>query len=77
VGFSNNDETVSPVPSQFARDCSATYAAFILLGFLIGLEIIMGVAAGVGTWLELSVAKQRGQDQYHLEKVETTFKQHR
>ncbi|KAL3486815.1 hypothetical protein BJX62DRAFT_15276 [Aspergillus germanicus] len=77
VGFSNNDETVSDVPSQFARDCSATYAAFILLGFLIGLEIIMGVAAGVGTWLELSVAKQRGQDQYHLEKVETTFKQHR
>jgi hypothetical protein len=37
----------------------------------------MGAAAGVGTWLELSVAKQRGQDQYHLEKVETTFKQHR
>jgi hypothetical protein len=34
----------------------------------------MGVAAGLGTWLELSVARQRGQDQYHLEKVETTFK---
>ncbi|KAL3480351.1 hypothetical protein BJX99DRAFT_27875 [Aspergillus californicus] len=72
-GFSG-DETVSPAPANFARDCSASYAAFILLGFLIGLEVIMGVAAGLGTWLELSVAKQREQDQYQLEKVETTFK---
>ncbi|KAL2871811.1 uncharacterized protein BJX67DRAFT_88353 [Aspergillus lucknowensis] len=76
-GFSSDNLTVSPAPAQFARDCSATYAAFILLGFLIGLEIIMGVAAGLGTWLELSVAKQRGQDQYHLEKIETTFKYNR
>ncbi|KAL5342439.1 hypothetical protein BJX70DRAFT_321846 [Aspergillus crustosus] len=75
MGFSNvSSESISPVPADFARDCAATYAAFILLGFLIGLEVLMGVAAGAGTWLELSVAKQRGQDQYHLEKVETTFK---
>lgn len=33
----------------------------------------MGVAAGVGTWLELSVARRRGQEQYQLEKVETSF----
>ncbi|KAL2824957.1 hypothetical protein BDW59DRAFT_81424 [Aspergillus cavernicola] len=74
MGFSGDNETASPAPASFARDCSATYAGFILLGFLIGLEIIMGIAAALGTWLELSVARQRGQDQYHLEKVETTFK---
>lgn len=34
----------------------------------------MGVAAGLGTWLELSVARQRAHDQYQLEKVGTTFK---
>ncbi|KAL4915506.1 hypothetical protein BDW62DRAFT_122972 [Aspergillus aurantiobrunneus] len=74
LGFSDASETVSPAPANFARDCAATHAAFILLGFLIGLEVVMGVAAGVGTWLELSVARRRGQDQYRLEKVETTFK---
>ncbi|KAL4873806.1 hypothetical protein BDV12DRAFT_192248 [Aspergillus spectabilis] len=74
LGFSNSSESISPAPANFGRDCAATYAAFILLGFLIGLEIVMGVAAGLGTWLELSVARQRGQDQYRLEKVETTFK---
>ncbi|OJJ63761.1 hypothetical protein ASPSYDRAFT_138532 [Aspergillus sydowii CBS 593.65] len=75
LGFSDAaNETVSPAPANFARDCSATCAAFVLLGFLIGLEVIMGVAAGLGTWLELSVARQRAHDQYQLEKVGTTFK---
>ncbi|KAL4934548.1 uncharacterized protein BDV17DRAFT_9674 [Aspergillus undulatus] len=74
LGFSSLDEIVSPAPANFARDCAATHAGFILLGFLIALEIILMIAAGAGTWLELSVAKQRGQGQYHLEKVETTFK---
>ncbi|KAL4909941.1 hypothetical protein BDW74DRAFT_144082 [Aspergillus multicolor] len=74
LGFSDPaSETVSPAPVHFARDCTATHAGFILLGILIGVEVIMGIAAGVGTWLELSVAKQRGQEQYQLEKVETSF----
>ncbi|KAL4970284.1 uncharacterized protein BDV14DRAFT_194985 [Aspergillus stella-maris] len=75
LGFSDaSSETVSPAPASFARDCAATHAGFILLGFLIGFEITMMLAAAAGTWLELSVSRQRGQDQYHLEKVETTFK---
>ncbi|KAL4880920.1 hypothetical protein BJY04DRAFT_190375 [Aspergillus karnatakaensis] len=75
LGFSDfSNETLSPAPANFARDCSATYAAFVLLGFLIGLQVLLGGAAAAGTWLELSVARQRGQDQYQLEKVETTFK---
>ncbi|KAL4994578.1 hypothetical protein BDV10DRAFT_176686 [Aspergillus recurvatus] len=74
LGFSDeSSETVSPAPVHFARDCAATYAAFVLLGILIGVEVIMGVSAAVGTWLELSVARRRGQEQYQLEKVETSF----
>ncbi|KAL4977024.1 hypothetical protein BDW66DRAFT_133759 [Aspergillus desertorum] len=74
LGFSDDSsETVTPAPVHFGRDCAATRAAFVLLGILIGVEVIMGAAAGVGTWLELSVARRRGQEQYQLEKVETSF----
>ncbi|KAL6237735.1 hypothetical protein BDW75DRAFT_248488 [Aspergillus navahoensis] len=74
LGFSNaSSETVSPAPVHFVRDCAVTQAAFVLLGILVGVEVIMGVAAGVGAWLELRVARRRGQEQYQLEKVQTPF----
>lgn len=68
------NEVASPAPAHFARDCAVTRAAFILLGFLIALEVLMGVAAAVGTWLEFSVARQRGPERLRLEKVEAEFK---
>ncbi|KAL4809311.1 hypothetical protein BDV18DRAFT_131756 [Aspergillus unguis] len=75
-GFSRSSETASPAPAHFARDCSATEAAFVLLGVLLGLEVLICGAAAVGTWLELSVERQRGQETggWRLEKVETRFK---
>ncbi|KAL1967451.1 hypothetical protein VTN77DRAFT_3236 [Rasamsonia byssochlamydoides] len=46
-------------PADFSRNCVESRAGFILLGLLIGLEVIMGAAAAAGWWLEQSVTKQR------------------
>ncbi|KKK12245.1 hypothetical protein ARAM_004862 [Aspergillus rambellii] len=72
--LSSGDNEAAPPPSHFARDCAATHAGFALLGLLIGLEVLMIIASGLGTWLELSVAKKRMQGQYQLEKIEMMTK---
>lgn len=66
----NLDNTLATPPSHFARDCATTRAAFIMMGLLVGLEIIMGIAVGAGIWFERNVSKQRGQDMPQTEKVE-------
>ncbi|OJJ45755.1 hypothetical protein ASPZODRAFT_17198 [Penicilliopsis zonata CBS 506.65] len=56
-------------PAHFSRDCMETSAGFVLLGLLIGLEVIMGLAAGTGLWFEYKVMKQRKAENLELEKV--------
>jgi hypothetical protein len=62
-------------PSDFSRSCMETRAGFILLGLLIGLEVIMCFAAAVGYWLEQSVYKQRKVGGVEMGRVEVTAKQ--
>ncbi|KAH8699143.1 hypothetical protein BGW36DRAFT_449306 [Talaromyces proteolyticus] len=52
-------------PTDFSRMCVESRAGFVLLGLLIGLEIIMGFAAVAGYWLERAVVRQR--KMYNLE----------
>lgn len=66
----NPDNTPVTPPSHFARDCATTRAAFIMMGLLVGLEIVMGIAVGAGIWLERNVSKQRGQERSQAEKLE-------
>ena len=54
-----NTDTSIQAPAHFARYCSQTTAAFVLLGVLVGLEVLMGVAAAGGIWLERTVWRQR------------------
>lgn len=68
------DDTATPPPSHFARDCGLTGASFILTGLVVGLEILMGVAAGVGVWFERSVTRQREEDASPVRKVEVALK---
>ncbi|KOC14899.1 hypothetical protein AFLA70_266g001880 [Aspergillus flavus AF70] len=63
------DDTVTPPPAHFARDCALTRASFILTGLAVGLAILMGLAAGVGVWFERSVSQQREQDTSPLRKI--------
>ncbi|PWY89972.1 hypothetical protein BO70DRAFT_377186 [Aspergillus heteromorphus CBS 117.55] len=68
----------SSAPSHFRRDCDVTRAAFIMLGVLLGLEIVMGVVAGVGVWVGRRVERERerergsgmGKSEVELELVE-------
>ncbi|CRG89205.1 hypothetical protein PISL3812_06241 [Talaromyces islandicus] len=46
-------------PSGFSTICKESRAGFILLSVLIGLEVIMGIAAIAGHMFDLSVAKKR------------------
>ncbi|KAE8373826.1 hypothetical protein BDV26DRAFT_284778 [Aspergillus bertholletiae] len=68
------DDTVTPPPARFARDCALTRASFILTGLAIGLTIVMGVAAAVGVWFEKSVSRQRDRDTSPLRKVDIMAK---
>ncbi|PYH49398.1 uncharacterized protein BP01DRAFT_76374 [Aspergillus saccharolyticus JOP 1030-1] len=52
-------------PAHFARDCTVTHVSFVLLGLLLGLEVVMGLVATAGMWLERSVARQRGVEEKH------------
>lgn len=58
-------------PARFARDCAASRAGFVLLALLIGLEVVMGVAAAAGYWFEWTMTKRRRNEGLMLEKVET------
>jgi hypothetical protein len=59
VNVTSADGQRLTAPSDFSRSCMETRAGFILLGLLIGLEVIMCFAATAGYWLEQSVWKQR------------------
>lgn len=61
-------------PAGFSRDCVETRAGFILLGLLIGLEVLMGAAAAAGWLLEQSVTRQRKVGGVELAQVEVTVK---
>jgi hypothetical protein len=61
-------------PADFARNCAETRAGFILLGLLIGLEVIMGAAAAAGWWLEKSVSNHRKFGGMELDQIEVTVK---
>jgi hypothetical protein len=55
-------------PAGFHHSCLETRAGFILLGLLVGLEILMGAAATAGWWLEHTVTKQRKTEGFELGK---------
>lgn len=46
-------------PADFDATCMETRAGFILLGLLIGLEVVMGFSAVTGWWLSKDVGRQR------------------
>jgi hypothetical protein len=58
-------------PSGFSTICKESRAGFILLSVLIGLEVIMGIAAIAGHLFELSVAKKR--KMYNMEAEQFTM----
>jgi hypothetical protein len=55
-------------PAGFSRDCVETRVGFVLLGLLIGIEVIMGAASAAGWFLEYTVSKQRRVEEIELEK---------
>ncbi|KAE8555133.1 hypothetical protein EYB25_003681 [Talaromyces marneffei] len=55
--LSSNDSITAP--ANFSRICSESRAGFVLLGLLIGLEVVMCAAAAAGYVLEMTVSKQR------------------
>lgn len=57
--ISNSSQQSLSDPANFARICAESRAGFVLLGLLIGLEVIMCAAAAAGYMLEMSVARQR------------------
>ena len=61
-------------PIDFARDCHDTRAGFALLCVLLGLEILMGISAAVGTFFQRNVGRRR-EEQVQLEKLEIATKQ--
>lgn len=46
-------------PANFSRICAESRAGFVLLGLLIGLEVVMCAAAAAGYMLEMTVSRQR------------------
>ena len=61
-------------PSKFARDCHNLRAGFALLCTVLGLEILMGIVAAVGFWIQRDVGRRR-EEQVQLEKLEIATKQ--
>jgi hypothetical protein len=60
-------------PSHFDRDCINTRAGFVLLCVLIGMEVLLGIVAAVGTWFQRDVSRRR-EEQVQLEKLEVATK---
>lgn len=69
TGFTNSEtiqswsckwqSTASNGTSGFSTICKESRAGFVLLSILIGLEVLMGVAAVAGHLLDMSVEKKR------------------
>lgn len=51
----------STAPVNFSRDCHDTGAGLALLCLALGLEVLMGVSAAAGTYLQKDVSRQRGE----------------
>lgn len=62
-------------PIYFAPDCAETHVGFVLLGALVGLELLMGVVAAVSVWSQTNDARRRADEGYQLEKLEFATKQ--
>lgn len=58
VGSLSSADDVT-APANFSRICAESRAGFVLLGLLIGLEIVMCAAAAAGYMLEMTVSRQR------------------
>ncbi|KAJ5901524.1 hypothetical protein N7495_002052 [Penicillium taxi] len=69
---SSSEDVSSPI--YFSRDCIESRAGFALLYVLLALEILMGITAAVGTWLQRDVSRRR-EEQAQLERLEITSKQ--
>lgn len=61
-------------PINFSRDCSSNRAGFALLCLTLGLEILMGIAAAMGSLSQRGVSRRR-EEQFQLEKLEIATKQ--
>ncbi|KAJ5114327.1 hypothetical protein NUU61_000086 [Penicillium alfredii] len=61
-------------PIYFSRDCASTRAGFVLLCVLLALEVLLGLVAAVGAWLQRNVARHR-EDLVQLEKLDIATKQ--
>lgn len=85
-GFSNNETLHSwtckwktgangdTTPVHFSRDCTNTRAGFAMLCLSLGLEILMGIAAAVGSLSQRGVSRRR-EEQFQLEKLGIATKQ--
>jgi hypothetical protein len=60
-------------PTHFDRDCINSRAAFVLLCLLVGMEVLMGVVAAMGTFFQRDVSRRRAA-QFQLEKLEVATK---
>ncbi|KAJ5743195.1 hypothetical protein N7533_010297 [Penicillium manginii] len=69
-----NGSSTQTIPIDFSRDCHDTRAGFALLCLTLGLEILMGIAAGVGSLSQRGVSRRR-EEQFQLEKLEIATKQ--
>lgn len=58
----DSDDTYLEAPAHFARDCAASRAGFALTCALIGLEVVMGIAAAAGYLFMKRMAKRRNRD---------------
>ncbi|KAJ5312008.1 hypothetical protein PENANT_c022G04479 [Penicillium antarcticum] len=88
AGFSKNETlhswtckwktgtSTTNTPTHFDRDCINTHAAFVLLCVLVGMEVLMGVVAALGTWFQRDVSRRRAA-QFQLEKMEVATKNSR
>ncbi|KUL90360.1 hypothetical protein ZTR_02056 [Talaromyces verruculosus] len=59
VGSLSNSNDDVTAPANFSRICAESRAGFVLLGLLIGLEVVMCAAAAAGYMLEMTVSRQR------------------
>lgn len=54
-------------PINFSRDCHDTRAGFALLCMVLGMEILMGMSAVAGSYLQRNMSRQRG-ELFYMEK---------